>query len=88
MPRPFEECSDREHNFKKSESNFAFSSNLNDITNTRQTEKEKQPKTKQFLEEFRKTFNKCLSSVHAQRKQSSKLNAKQVKNYNYFLNES
>lgn len=36
------------------------------------------PKTKQFLEEFRRTFNKCLSSMQVAKKHSTKTNMKQV----------
>jgi hypothetical protein len=48
---------------------------LREITNEKNqssSEEERESKTKMFLEEFRKTFNKCLSSANISRKQSTK----------------
>jgi len=47
------------------------SNQLREITN--EVEKERQSKTKMFLEEFRKTFNKCLNSGNVSRKNSKNM---------------
>jgi hypothetical protein len=46
---------------------------LKDISNEGEQEQERQSRSKMFLEEFRRTFNKCLSSSGTSRKNSAKL---------------